>query len=39
MYGTATTTYTPPETQGYTASHTFFVDSNGTVYRWAWKGL
>jgi len=35
----ATTTYTPPQTHGYTAIRSFFIDSNGIVYRWAWKGL
>jgi hypothetical protein len=34
-----TTTYTPPQTRGYTAHRSFFIDGNGTVYRWAWKGL
>jgi hypothetical protein len=35
----ATTTYTPPQTHCYTARRSFFIDSNGIVYRWAWKGL
>jgi hypothetical protein len=35
----ATTTYTPPQTRGYTAHRSFFIDSNGIVYRWAWKGI
>ena len=38
-YATVTTTYTPPETQGYTAYRSFFIDRDGIVYRWAWKGL
>jgi len=38
-YAKATTTYTPPQTEGYTASRTFFIDRNGIVYRWAWRGL
>ncbi len=40
-YGRVTsyTTYTPPETYGYNAYRMFWVDKNGKIYRWAWKGL
>jgi hypothetical protein len=40
-YGTATahTTYNPPVTTSYAATRTFFVDRNGRIYRYAWKGL
>lgn len=39
VQATATTTYMPPQTRSYTAHRSFFIDSNGVVYRWAWKGL
>jgi hypothetical protein len=39
VYGNTTTTWTPPETQGYTGYRMFFLDKNGLVYRWAWRGL
>lgn len=40
-YGRATgyTTYNPPQTTSYDASRTFWVDQNGRIYRWSWKGL
>jgi hypothetical protein len=40
-YGSATsvTTYNPPQTTSYTATRTFWVDRNGIIYRWAWRGL
>ncbi len=38
VYGSATTTYTPPQTHGYTAHRTFFINGDGIVYRYAWKG-
>ena len=40
-YGNATghTTYTPPQTSSYTAHRMFWINSNGYVYRWAWRGL
>ena len=37
--GTATTTYTPPQTHGYQRQRMFWVDRNGRIYRWSWKGL
>ena len=40
-YGSATgyTSYTPPQTSSYNAYRMFWIDSNGYVYRWAWRGL
>jgi hypothetical protein len=38
-YGTATTTFRPGYTQSYTAYRMFFIDSSGTIYSWAWRGL
>ena len=40
-YGSATsrTSYTPAQTSGYNAQRMFWVDSNGRIYRWSWKGL
>ena len=32
------TTYQPPQTSGYTASRTFWVNAEGVIYNWAWKG-
>ena len=43
-YGTTSypqyqTTYYAPQTSGYVASRTFWVNSEGIIYNWAWKGL
>ena len=38
-YATATTTYTPPQVNGYQAWRMFWINSNGYIYRWQWKGL
>ena len=40
-YGSATgyTTYAPPQTSSYNAYRMFWVDKNGYIYRWAWRGL
>ena len=40
-YGNAqsTTTYTPPQTTGYTAQRMFWADSKGIIYRWSWRGF
>lgn len=38
-YGTSNTVTTPPQTHRWTVSRTFWVDKNGRIYRWAWKGL
>ncbi|MBI4811015.1 MAG: hypothetical protein HY800_06170 [Ignavibacteriales bacterium] len=35
----STTTYTPPQTYGYTAYRMFWIDSKGYIYRWAWRGF
>ncbi len=37
--GNATTTYTPSQNHGYTAHRTFFINSDGVIYRYGWKGL
>jgi hypothetical protein len=41
VYGNATsyTTYNPPQTSSYNAYRMFWIDGNGRIYRWAWKGL
>lgn len=36
--GSSYSTYTPAQTTSWTASRTFFINSSGTVYRYAWKG-
>ncbi len=40
IWGSATsrTTYYPPQTHGYTAYRMFWINSNGYIYRWAWRG-
>jgi hypothetical protein len=38
-YGQATTVYSPSYVQGYTAYRMFWMDSSGTIYSWAWRGL
>jgi hypothetical protein len=40
-FGTANsfTTYTPPQTTSYNATRTFWVNSDGIIYRWSWRGL
>ncbi len=35
---TSTTTYTPAHVQGYEASRTFWINSYGNIYRYAWRG-
>jgi hypothetical protein len=37
--GTATTTYTPPQTSAYNTIRSFFLNSDGVVYRYSWQGL
>jgi len=41
IWGSATshTTYSPPQTYGWTAYRMFWIDSSGFIYRWGWKGL
>lgn len=34
----AQTTWTPPQSHSYLATRTFFVNPEGTVYRYAWRG-
>ena len=40
-YGTGTryTTYNPPQSHSYDAHRMFWIDPNGKIYRWSWKGL
>ncbi len=38
VYGTANTTYTPPQTRQWIARRTFFINSQGIIYRYAWQG-
>jgi hypothetical protein len=38
VYANAQTTYTPPQTQGYTATRAFFINSEGVIYRYSWRG-
>ena len=38
-FGTSYTNYTPGQTATWTNSRTFWVDGNGIIYKWAWKGL
>lgn len=33
------TRYTPPQTYGYRAYRMFWINKDGIIYRWAWKGL
>jgi hypothetical protein len=39
VYGSATTVYSPAYVQGYTAYRMFWIDSDGIIYSWAWRGL
>jgi len=41
IWGSATshTTYTPPQTYGYTAYRMFYIDKDGLIYNWTWRGL
>ncbi len=32
-------TYTAPQQQGYQRSRMLWVDENGVIYRWKWKGF
>jgi hypothetical protein len=36
--GQAITTYQPPQTHGYQARRTFFINASNIVYRYAWQG-
>lgn len=41
IWGSATsnTYYTPSRTYGYTAYRMFWINKEGYIYRWAWRGL
>jgi len=41
IWGSATshTTYTPAQTYGWTAYRMFWINRDGIIYRWAWRGL
>jgi len=32
-------TYTAPQQRGYSRTRMFYVDSDGIIYNWRWKGL
>ena len=36
-YGTARTTYTPPQTSTWVSRRSFFVNSEGMIYKYAWQ--
>ena len=36
--GSSYSTYTPPQTARWTATRTFFINSSGRIYRYAWQG-
>jgi hypothetical protein len=40
VYGsaTSTTTYTPGQTYSWKAYLMFWLDKNGIVYKWSWRG-
>ncbi len=38
-FETSYTNYTPGQTISWGNSRTFWVDKNGIIYKWAWKGL
>lgn len=33
------TEYIPPQTYGYTAYRMFWINKDGYIYKWSWKGL
>lgn len=37
-YGQVTTVYTPERVESYTTYRMFWIDSEGTIYNWAWRG-
>lgn len=41
IWGSATseTTYTPAQTYGWRAYRMFWINRDGIIYRWAWRGL
>lgn len=38
-YGTAMTVYTPTVVRSYTAYRAFFINNEGTIYSYSWRGL
>lgn len=36
---TGATVYTPGQTYGYQAQRLFWINPDGRIYRWSWKGL
>jgi len=38
-YGNSYTTYNPAQTYTYQKQRIFFINSDGRVYRWSWRGL
>jgi hypothetical protein len=38
-YGRAITTFNPAQTAGWQAYRMFWINSDGVIYRWAWKGM
>lgn len=41
VWGSAksTTTYNPSQTHGYKAYRMFYINKDGFIYNWAWRGL
>ena len=37
-YATGQTTYYPGQTYSYQAQRLFYIDSDGKIYNWSWKG-
>lgn len=37
--GTEKTVYTPPQTYQWKTYRMFWIDKDGYIYRWAWRGL
>lgn len=38
VYANSYTTYSAPQTSTWTVSRTFFINSSGIIYRYAWRG-
>jgi hypothetical protein len=39
LWATSVTTYNPARNYGWQAYRMFWVNRNGNIYRWAWRGL
>ena len=39
IWGSAVTTYNPSRVYTWTAYRMFWINKQGTIYRWSWKGL